>query len=50
VWDVWFDGQIGCSKIEHLSNIDEKHLPNIDEKHLSNIDEKHLSNIDEIEG
>ena len=23
VWDVWFDGQIVCSKIEHLSNIDE---------------------------
>ena len=21
--DVWFDGQIICSKIEHLSNIDE---------------------------
>jgi hypothetical protein len=23
VWDVWFDGQIVCSMIEHLSNIDE---------------------------
>ena len=23
VWDVWFDGQIIYSKIEHLSNIDE---------------------------
>ena len=23
MWDVWFDGQIVCSKIEHLSNIDE---------------------------
>ena len=23
VLDVWFDGQIGYSKIEHLSNIDE---------------------------
>ena len=23
VWDVWFDGQIVCSKIERLSNIDE---------------------------
>ena len=23
VWDVWFDGQIVCSKLEHLSNIDE---------------------------
>ena len=23
VWDVWFDSQIVCFKIEHLSNIDE---------------------------
>ena len=23
MWDVWFGGQIVCSKIEHLSNIDE---------------------------
>ena len=23
MWDVWFDSQIVCSKIEHLSNIDE---------------------------
>ena len=23
MWDVWFHGQIVCSNIEHLSNIDE---------------------------
>ena len=23
MWDVWFDSQIVCSKVEHLSNIDE---------------------------
>ena len=23
MWEVWFDGQIVYSKIEHLSNIDE---------------------------
>ena len=23
MWDVWFHSQVGCSNIEHLSNIDE---------------------------
>ena len=27
VWDVWFDGQIICCKIEHLSNINEISKP-----------------------
>ena len=26
MWDIWFDSQIKCSKIEHLSNIDEMNL------------------------
>ena len=30
VCDVWFDGQIVCSNIEHLSNIDE-----INDKHYA---------------
>ena len=33
MWDVWFDGQIVCDKLEHLSNIDEIHSIQIfDEK------------------
>ena len=26
MWDAWFHSQIVCSKVEHLSNIDEKHF------------------------
>ena len=29
MWNVWFDGQIVCSKIEFLSSIDEITLHNL---------------------